>query len=367
MKFISLPNQLTALRILLTPVFVVFFLASDLYLTQLSLLVFTLAALTDWYDGWVARRWGYVTRWGAFLDPLADKVLTSAAFFAFLSLHLVPTWTVWVIIVRDITITLLRSYSEYKGKPIDTSSLAKTKTFTQFVVIYYLLILVIGKETPQIYEQFKSIVDILLTPELVDGIMIFTSLLTLYTGILYLITNWSTIRELYATTIVNTENSTSDITHRPHWSIILIASTFFAGYAPISGTVSSFVALLLYAIPGFEKPTIILPIVLFTFCAGIPIAGIMEKHYGSDPKEVTIDETVGMWTSLLFLPKTIWIGLAAFFIFRFFDIIKPFPAHIFDRRQGGFAIMIDDVICGLYANVSLQIMLQISVINQFLQ
>ncbi|OYV87919.1 MAG: CDP-diacylglycerol--glycerol-3-phosphate 3-phosphatidyltransferase, partial [Ignavibacteriae bacterium 37-53-5] len=96
----TLPNQLTILRILLTPIFVALFISERLILKQVSVLVFAIAALTDWYDGWVARKLGKVTRWGIFLDPLADKVLTSAAFIAFAWLGLVQWWMVWVIVVR---------------------------------------------------------------------------------------------------------------------------------------------------------------------------------------------------------------------------------------------------------------------------
>src|SRR5512135_1440944 len=119
--FFTPPNQLTFLRILLTPLFVFLLFSVDPVSRQLSLIVFFIAMLTDWYDGWVARRWGYVTRWGTFLDPLADKVVTSAALIAFIYLDLVPPWTVWLIVGRDILITFLRSYSEFKGKPFDTS------------------------------------------------------------------------------------------------------------------------------------------------------------------------------------------------------------------------------------------------------
>jgi CDP-diacylglycerol---glycerol-3-phosphate 3-phosphatidyltransferase len=79
----TLPNQLTILRIFLTPVFVALFLSENVFLKQLSVPVYIVAALTDWYDGWFARKFGYMTKWGRFLDPLADKILTSSAFIAF--------------------------------------------------------------------------------------------------------------------------------------------------------------------------------------------------------------------------------------------------------------------------------------------
>lgn len=185
------------MRILLTPVFLTLLFSSDPVLRQLSLVVFIIALLTDWYDGWVARRWGYITRWGKFLDPLADKVVTSAALIAFMYLDLVPPWTVWVIVVRDIAITLLRSYAEYKGKPFDTTRLAKTKTFLQFVVIYYVLLLYVGKDIEFVRSRYGELINTLLDYSFLYASMVVIAAITLVTGALYIIENWKTVRELY--------------------------------------------------------------------------------------------------------------------------------------------------------------------------
>lgn len=191
------PNQLTFLRILLTPVFLWFLLSSDTTLRQVSLLVFLIALLTDWYDGWVARRWGYVTPWGTFLDPLADKIITSAALVAFIALNLAPWWAVLIIVVRDIAITFLRSYAEYRGKPIDTKKLAKTKTFLQFVVISYILVLYVGQDTTFVRENYSQLVEFLLRPAIVHSLVAAVAILTLWSGIRYVVDNWKIIRELY--------------------------------------------------------------------------------------------------------------------------------------------------------------------------
>jgi CDP-diacylglycerol--glycerol-3-phosphate 3-phosphatidyltransferase len=153
--------------------------------------------LTDWYDGWVARRWGYVTRWGTFLDPLADKVVTSAALIAFIYLDLVPPWTVWVIVLRDIAITSLRSYSELKGKPFDTTRMAKTKTFLQFALIYYVLLAYVARDTEYFRVHYGNLLDQLLSASLLYTFMVLIAAITLLTGILYVIDNWGTVRELY--------------------------------------------------------------------------------------------------------------------------------------------------------------------------
>jgi phosphatidylglycerophosphatase A len=153
----------------------------------------------------------------------------------------------------------------------------------------------------------------------------------------------------------------------PSFATKLFASALFSGYSPVaSGTVGSAVALVFYFIPGFESLVLIAPSILIVFIFGIKTANTMEQRYGHDPSEVTIDEVVGMWISLILLPKTIFIALTAFFIFRFFDIIKPFPARKFDTMHGGFGIMMDDVIAGIYANIIIQLALRISFFKELL-
>ena len=194
---LNAPNQLTLLRVVLTPVFAAFFLSESPLYKQLSLLVFIIAALTDWYDGWVARKFGYISRWGKFLDPLADKVLTSAAFLAYGSLGLIDGWMAWIVIFRDFLITGLRSYAEYKDQPIVTSKSAQAKTFGQFVVIYYILILYVAKNTPVFYDEFGQTIDVLMNPPVLFGMMLLVTLSTVGTGIGYLFDNRKFLKELY--------------------------------------------------------------------------------------------------------------------------------------------------------------------------
>ena len=194
---LNLPNQLTLLRILLTPVFVALLLSTSPLCLQASLVVFIIAALTDLYDGWIARKMGYTTRWGKFLDPLADKVLSSAALLAFVWLGLVSGWMVWIVIVRDFVITGLRSYAEYLDKPIVTTRGAQAKTFGQFVIIYYILFLYVGRSVPPVYEKFGSTIDTLMHPQVLFGMMLTVMLSTVGTGVAYLFDNRKVIGELY--------------------------------------------------------------------------------------------------------------------------------------------------------------------------
>lgn len=194
---LNLPNQLTLLRVLLAPVFVILLLSDSSLNKQLSLVVFIVAALTDWYDGWIARKMGYSSRWGKFLDPLADKVLSSVALLVYVYLGLVDAWMVWVVVTRDFLITGLRSYAEYKDRPIVTSKSAQAKTFGQFVVIYYILILYVAKNVPLIYGQFSDTIDTLMHPEVLFGMMLLVTISTVGTGIGYLIDNRKFLHELY--------------------------------------------------------------------------------------------------------------------------------------------------------------------------
>jgi CDP-diacylglycerol--glycerol-3-phosphate 3-phosphatidyltransferase len=194
---LNLPNQLTLLRILLTPVFVILLLSDEPVARQVSLAVFVVAALTDWYDGWSARKFGYVSRWGKFIDPLADKILSSAALLTYVSLDLVDAWMVWIIIVRDFLITGLRSYAEYRDRPVVTSKSAQAKTFGQFVVIYYILILYVARTIPIIQRDFGTTIDTLMDPRVLFGMMLLVTISTVGTGILYLFDNRKILRELY--------------------------------------------------------------------------------------------------------------------------------------------------------------------------
>lgn len=131
-----------------------------------------------------------------------------------------------------------------------------------------------------------------------------------------------------------------------------LGSTLFSGYIPFaSGTFSSAVAFAVYWIPGFEKPAFLIPMIILFSLVGIFIGTRFEKTYGKDPSQCTIDETVGMWISLLFLPKQIIITGIAFLLWRLLDIIKPFPARQSEKLPGGVGIVVDDIISAIYTSI----------------
>ena len=193
----SIPNSLTIFRIILTPVFLVLVFSESSFLKQISLVVYIVAALTDYYDGWVARKFGYISRWGKFLDPLADKILAAAALFSFVHLNLVDGWMVWTIVLRDFFITGLRSYAEWKNQPIVTSKTAQAKTFGQFIIIYYILILYVANNVPLLHDNWGSFLDSLMHPKVLFGMMMLAVLSNVGTGVMYIFDNRKFLRELY--------------------------------------------------------------------------------------------------------------------------------------------------------------------------
>ncbi len=137
-----------------------------------------------------------------------------------------------------------------------------------------------------------------------------------------------------------------------------LGSGFYTGYIPfISGTFGSVAALIIYYIPGFENPLILIPAIIIFTIYGIYLGNKFEDVYGKDPSECTIDEVVGMWISLLFLPKILLISFLTFLLWRILDIIKPFPARNFEKLKGGIGILLDDITSGIYTLIIVHIIL----------
>ncbi|MDA3861661.1 MAG: CDP-diacylglycerol--glycerol-3-phosphate 3-phosphatidyltransferase [Melioribacteraceae bacterium] len=192
-----LPNQLTVLRIFLTPVFYLLFRTGDPVLVQISMVVYMVAGFTDWYDGWLARKYNYITEWGKFLDPLADKILNSAAFFAFVYLDILPLWMVIIIVIRDFLITGLRGVSDYQKASFVTRKSAKFKTFLQMAFINYLIFIYAFSITEYFYVGNEDVFAMLMDKYLIYYLMLFVTLVTLYTGVEYIYKNRGLIKRMF--------------------------------------------------------------------------------------------------------------------------------------------------------------------------
>jgi len=144
---INLPNILSMTRILLVPLLMVVLLTKfegreiiGLDNEFIALIVFLVAALTDFLDGFIARRRKQVTRLGQLLDPAADKILTSSAFIALVELGLMPAWMVVVIVGREFAVSALRSIAALEGIAISAVMAGKVKTTLQIITIAVLIV-----------------------------------------------------------------------------------------------------------------------------------------------------------------------------------------------------------------------------------
>jgi CDP-diacylglycerol--glycerol-3-phosphate 3-phosphatidyltransferase len=146
----NLPTTLTILRIFFVPFLVAVLVEQDLRIEWhglvlvsnefLALSIFLIAAATDLLDGYLARRWGQITTVGMLLDPIADKLLISAALVSLVQIHRVPAWMVVLVIGREFAVTGLRSIAAAEGYTIYASDLGKTKMITQVIAISMVLL-----------------------------------------------------------------------------------------------------------------------------------------------------------------------------------------------------------------------------------
>ena len=183
----NLPNFLTALRIGLTPVFLLLLFADIWYWKSLAFVVFSAASLTDFYDGKLAREGNQETALGRFLDPLADKILVTSALIALALNRMVNLWLVVPIVGRDILITGMRLYGISRGRQMQTSRLAKWKTAVQlFTVLFILFIIGLEETVGRFAESENFFFDERLIQILANALLAGVLFLTLLSGFHYL-------------------------------------------------------------------------------------------------------------------------------------------------------------------------------------
>jgi len=142
----------------------------------------------------------------------------------------------------------------------------------------------------------------------------------------------------------------------------IIATIFHCGYLPLApGTWASAIALLAgwYLLPHIDNSTFFISLVILFFAGVLSSRLISEEDNDEDPSYVVIDEWVGMWIPLIGIPHNWEWWAAGFVLFRIFDIIKPFPIGKLEKLKGGWGIMLDDVLAGVYALVLIQITFRI--------
>ncbi|GJQ58124.1 MAG: CDP-diacylglycerol--glycerol-3-phosphate 3-phosphatidyltransferase [Candidatus Scalindua sp. AMX11] len=179
-ELFNLPNKLTLSRLVLS---IVFFFLLSYRSFDIALVIFSLAAITDWFDGYYARKWGQSTDLGRIADPFVDKVIICGGFIFMIPLakEIVAPWMVIVIVMREFFVSSIRGYSESKGIPFASNIWGKTKMFCQSITIFVLILYI---------AHFSHIGW---TGDVVYACMWITVVVTLFSAIFYVISGKKTL------------------------------------------------------------------------------------------------------------------------------------------------------------------------------
>lgn len=179
----TLPTKLTILRILLTFLIMALLFTPGWVATLMALVCFGVASLTDWLDGYLARRWRQTSALGALLDPIADKVLVLGTFLAFVQLGLIPAWMVLVIVLRELLITGVRLFAASRNLVLSAAKEGKHKTVSQMGTIVVILSVRVLTALP----WSTPLPEVLLTGMewLILGCLWVTMLLTVLSGTMF--------------------------------------------------------------------------------------------------------------------------------------------------------------------------------------
>lgn len=203
---LTVPTWLTLLRIVLIPVLVLVFYLPYTWTNFAAAFIFILAAVTDWLDGWIARRYHLYSAFGAFLDPVADKLMVAVSLFLIVQDNPTMWMAIWaaVIVGREIAVSALREWMAELGQraTVKVAALGKIKTIVQMVALSCLLY----ASTP----GSQALADIWMGRwvfVLGDWLLAIAALLTLWSGIQYLIAAWPILRDGEKKTVDSSEQA----------------------------------------------------------------------------------------------------------------------------------------------------------------
>jgi phosphatidylglycerophosphate synthase/phosphatidylglycerophosphatase A len=349
-----------------------------------AMVLFILAAVTDAVDGYLARKWRAITTFGRIMDPFADKLLIIGGFvylagpgfeearykeasdtWVAASVTAVQAWMVVVILARELLVTSIRAVFEGQGVKFPSTLSGKLKMILQSVAIPAILLLL---NVPHVWVAGQPN----WAGRTIQWLVWITVAVTVWSGVPYISRAMEAARGTATDVAAGARKGLSGIGE-------LLITTFGLGYMrPAPGTWGSLPTVALAAIliaagvaPGPNG------LAFNAVLIGVAIAGTVvcvmfgdgaeARFFKKDPSQVVMDETAGQAVALLFLPATAvttpWrtaVTLAvAFFAFRIFDIIKPPPARQIQAARGGWGIVLDDLIAGVFAAIVVQIVTRI--------
>jgi len=327
------PNVLTIFRIILTVVILSIIGIPTLTMRIMVCVLFIIAALTDFFDGYLARKTGMITAFGKIADPLADKFLILGLYIAYWKLGVFSMWWLLPILVREVVVTALRFILLARGKVIAAERMGKIKVGFQIASIgaAWLFVLVSDYAAENIMVFFFALVYITLF-----GSIFFT----VYSGITFLRKNSAAFVDVGIARC--------------------ISSVCYVGwFSKCPGTIGSLAAVILYVFIRDNNVAVMSAITLVCIIGVWSARETARQLNDPDPGEVVIDEVAGQFIAYLFIPFSALTVVLGFVLFRFFDILKPWPIKKLEHIPHGVGIMLDDIVAGIFANIVLQIVLLI--------
>ncbi len=326
------PNQLTISRFILSFFSLTLLLLSSPAYSQLaiiSFIIFSAAIITDFLDGYIARKYGLITDFGKIADPIADKFLILGIFIIFSIKGLCPFILTFIILIREISVTALRLAALKDGYVIAAEKSGKYKVLAQTASIIFLWLVYYSNLTCRLLSDMEIF--------LLFAFLAITIVLTLYSGMEFFIKNHELL-----------------IKKRWHY---FTGTFFYTGNISkkIPGTIGSLFATLFFIVFHnllFKNIVAYTTIIVLFFIIGIWASKRISLETGSDdPSFIVIDEAVGIFISFFLLTYNAKNILLSLILFRFFDIIKPWPIKKVEKLPFGWGIMLDDVVAGIFANL----------------
>ncbi|MFZ5802550.1 MAG: phosphatidylglycerophosphatase A [Candidatus Omnitrophota bacterium] len=291
-----------------------------------AFLLFLAAALTDFLDGFIARRFGLVTALGKFFDPAMDKVLVLVPLCVFAHMGMYSLWWVVPIVAREVLITFLRMGWAYDGISVPAERLGKWKLLAQVATVTagFMMVMTRDGTLPMDWDDRLA--------KSLDVLIVLSLALALISGFSLC---WA---------------QRAQFRSKRFSAFVLALGVGFSKFAP--GTMGSLLGLLLVPLVNWNVG-LHLSVLIFLALSGHYAAKHLDLGEDEDPHFVVIDEACGILLCFVGIPIT-WISLfAGFLLFRFFDIQKPFPIRKIEEIGGYTGVLFDDLMAAVYAWICL--------------
>jgi CDP-diacylglycerol--glycerol-3-phosphate 3-phosphatidyltransferase len=317
----QIPNLLSLLRAVMGICLPLLMLSHHIQNHIIALFIFIVAAVTDYSDGWYARRYNIVSNFGKIADPTADKVLILSALLAFSHLGFYSIWWIVPIVVREGVITFCRIGWLLENKAVGAEKLGKVKFAFQVVLISLSFIYLLALDF-NICHELPIFGYIIIHIALVVAVA-----LTLISGVSFYFANRLNFKSPF---------------------FAKFTSSLGVGFFPLApGTWGSLIGI------GFVclgQLNLILYFTLFCLLLWIGYWSVsqLDLRQDKDPHYVVIDEALGMMAALAWVKISFFSVLTGFLLFRMFDILKPFPLRRLEKLPGYWGILCDDLGAGIY-------------------